>query len=419
MNVTVNQEYLANALTAVGRSVSSRSTLPVLSNILLTAQGGTLALSATNLEIGTRVWVSAVVAKPGAITVPARLLTEFVTSLKGATSIQLSVNPKTQTLTLKTGTATANLKGIDAAEFPLIPSMPGSFDPAPDQAITINLPTANLAGLIERAAMAASNDESRPTLTGIETTFAPAKLQLAATDGFRLSVQTAAIDLTVAEPIKVIVPANSLAELARLSKDAAQDQDARLQITTARNQVLCALAGDKKWLRAELAMQLIDAKFPDWRAIVPTGTTTTAVVNAAELRKAFTLAKLFARDNAFITRLTVAPQANTLTVQAISADTGSTTTTLDAMIEGQDVDIAFNAKYVHEFLSQLQTPETKLELTGDARPGVFLAVGIPAEEQLVVIMPINKSAVTKATATAAASPAVVERTPVPAEPVPA
>ena len=128
----------------------------------------------------------------------------------------------------------------------------------------------------------------------------------------------------------MIIPANSLVELARLSKDAAQDQDAKLQITTERNQVLCALAGDKKWLHAELAMQLIDANFPDWRAIVPKRTTTTAVVNAAELRKAFALAKLFARDNAFITRLTVEPQANTLTVQAVSADTGSAHDTLDA-----------------------------------------------------------------------------------------
>ena len=104
------------------------------------------------------------------------------------------MNAKTQTLTIKTGTATANLKGIDADEFPVIP---GVVVPAPDQAVTIDLPTANLAGLIERAAVAASSDESRPTLTGIETTFAPGQLQLAATDGYRLSVQTAACALEV------------------------------------------------------------------------------------------------------------------------------------------------------------------------------------------------------------------------------
>ena len=219
MRVSCLQENLAKGLSIVGRAVSSRSTLPVLGNILLEARDNQLRLAATNLEIGVNCWIGAKVESEGAITVPARLLTEFVGSLPPE-RIDLELSIRTQTLHLRCAKFDANMKGIDAADFPIIPTIgTGAEVESATEALEgarIELETSGLRKMVDQVIFAASTDESRPTLTGVEVNFRDSRITMAATDGYRLSLRSAIVSGTFpSEPMTVIVPAKSLGELAR------------------------------------------------------------------------------------------------------------------------------------------------------------------------------------------------------------
>ena len=175
MRLSCFQENLSKGLSIVGRAVSSRSTLPVLGNILLEAKDNQLRLAATNLEIGINCWVGASVDVEGAITVPSRLLAEFVNSLPpGKIDMELLVSK--QTLRLRSANYDVNIKGIDAQEFPVIPTVDSGEGPEETaealEGRTVALETAGLTKMIDQVVFAAATDESRPTLTGVEVTFA-------------------------------------------------------------------------------------------------------------------------------------------------------------------------------------------------------------------------------------------------------
>ena len=198
VRVSVMQENLAKGLSIVGRAVSSRSTLPVLGNILLEAKDNQLRLAATNLEIGVNCWIGAKVEDEGAITVPARLLTEFVGSLPPE-RIDMELSVRTQTLHLRCARFDANMKGIDAADFPIVPTMEGVNGDG--EGVNIELQPAGLRRMIDQVIFAASTDESRPTLDGVEVNFKDNRISMAATDGYRLSLRSAGVDgIANAEP---------------------------------------------------------------------------------------------------------------------------------------------------------------------------------------------------------------------------
>ena len=197
MRVSCLQENLAKGISIVGRAVSTRSTLPVLGNILLEAKDGELRLAATNLEIGVNCWIGAKIEDEGAVTVPARLLAEFVNSLPPDT-IEMELSVRTQQLHLRCARYEANIKGVDAAEFPIVPLAGGDhqIDETTEtlEGTRTELNAAGLRKMIDQVVFAASVDESRPTLTGVEVTFSPERLTMAATDGYRLSVRSVAVE---------------------------------------------------------------------------------------------------------------------------------------------------------------------------------------------------------------------------------
>jgi len=401
VRVSCFQENLAKGLSIVGRAVSSRSTLPVLGNILLEAKDNQLRLAATNLEIGINCWIGARVEDEGAITVPARLLTEFVNSLPPE-RIDLELAVRTQTLHLQCARYDANIKGIDAAEFPIIPTVDNGSGPEETaeglEGSTIALETTGLRKMIDQVIFAAATDESRPTLTGVEVAFKGDRLTMAATDGYRLSVRSVELDQPFQEEITVIVPARSLGELARVLADADDEQPVQVTVTQARNQILFRVQGKGNQARGafhkvDIVSQLIDARFPDYRAIIPKSYQTRTVVDTQELLKAVRVAHLFARDNANIVRLKVIPTngENPGAVQLIatSAEMGDNVNELDAMVEGDELDIAFNARYLIDVLSQIDRPQVVLETTQPTRPGAIRPVGMGAEEFLHVVMPMH------------------------------
>jgi DNA polymerase-3 subunit beta len=395
------QENLAKGLSIVGRAVSSRSTLPVLGNILLEAKGNQLRLAATNLEIGVNCWIGAKVEDEGAITVPARLLTEFVNSLPPE-RIDMELSVRTQTLHLRCARYDANMKGIDASEFPHIPSpdtgAEGPNGSAPLSGLRIELSTPSLRKMVDQVIFAASTDESRPTLTGVEVSFKPDRLSMAATDGFRLSLRSTHLqDLMLDSELGVIVPAKSLGELARVSADADDEKPVQVLVTEERNQILFRVWGKSEvrggFHQVDLVSQLIEARFPDYRAIIPKTHSTRTVVDTAALLKAVRVAFLFARDNNNIIRLAVVPgngaHGGQVRLTATSAEMGNNENEIDAMVEGDDLEISFNARYLIDVLSQIDEPQVVLETTQATRPGTIRPLGMGEDEFLYVVMPMH------------------------------
>jgi DNA polymerase-3 subunit beta len=377
VKISCLQENLAKGLATVGRAVASRSTLPVLSNILLETDEGRLRLASTNLEIGVNCWIGARVEEEGRITVPARLLTEFVNSLPPG-QIDMELSERSQTLNLKCARYEANVKGIDAGEFPAVPTAEtiGGQD-------SLHVEADAFRRMIDQVVFAAATDESRPILTGVLAQFHQGGLTLAAADGFRLSVISADVGVDLDEAATVIIPARALAELSRISAD--QEDPIELIITPARTQILFHLTN------TDLVSQLIEGNFPDYNQIVPKAHSTRTLVSTQELLKAVKVAFLFARDAANIIRLNVVPGSELTPGQMIvtgtSAELGDNVSELDASIEGDAVEIAFNARYMIDALSVVGTPEIALETSTSSSPGVIRPVG--GDDFLCVIMPMH------------------------------
>ena len=391
MRLSVLQENFSKGLSIVGRAVSSRSTLPVLGNILLSTDDNRLKLAATNLEVGVSCWLGAQVEDDGAITLPARLLTDWVNSMQ-PDRIDMEMVVRQMSMNLKCGRSESNIKGIDASEFPLIPTADG--------ANALGLPAATLRKIIDQVAFAAADakDTSRPALTGVLAKFEGDRLTLAATDGYRLSVRRTLLPAAAPADISIIIPARSLGEVSRISGEADPDRPVEITVAPARNQILFRLfgrgEGDKgAFHQVDLVSQLIDAKFPDYHAIMPKGHNTRTVLDTAAFLRALKVASLFARDASDRVVFTITPGSDTLpgqiTLKATSAEAGDNVSDLDALVEGVPIEVAFNARYMIEVLSVIDTPQVVLETTRSDRPGVFRPVGSGPEEFAHVIMPMQ------------------------------
>lgn len=385
MKVSCLQENLAKGLSIVGRAVAARSTLPVLGNILIATDNGRLKLAATNLEIGITHWIGAKVENEGAITVPARQLTDYVNSLP-PDRIDIELNPRTQTLHLKCARYDGNIKGVDASEFPIIPTVG-------DETKIVVEPDV-LREMIEQAAFSAATDDSRPVLTGIFAKFDksadPAKgnsMTFAAADGFRLSVRNAVLTSTLDAPITVIIPARALIEVSRITGD--QEEPVQIAVTENRSQIMFHLAN------TDVVSQLLDGNFPDYNQILPKAFTTRTVVNTNDLHNAVRAAAVFARDASNIVRLNIQPAsgptnemgAGKVVVAATSAETGDNVGEIDAQVNGDPVEIAFNARFLGDVLNVLHAPQVMLETNSPASPGVIKPVG--RDDFTHVIMPMH------------------------------
>jgi DNA polymerase III subunit beta len=391
VRLSVLQENLAKGLSIVGRAVSSRSTLPVLGNILLSTDEDRLKLAATNLEVGVSCWLGAQVQDNGAITLPARLLTDWVNSMQpGRIDMELSV--RTMSVHLRSGRTESNIKGIDASEFPLIPTADGEQ--------SLGLPAPTLRQIIDQVVFAAADakDTSRPALTGVLAKFEGDRLTLAATDGYRLSLRRTLLPAAAPVDVNVIIPARSLGEVSRISGEADSDRAVEVAIASGRNQILFRLCGkgegDKGGFRqVDLVSQLIDGKFPDFNAIIPKNYVTRTVLDTNAFKSALKVASLFARDASDRVVFSVTPGTETepgkLTLRATSAEAGDHVGEIDALVEGTAVEIAFNVRYLLEVMNVMDTPQVVLETTRSDRPGVLRPVGTGPEEFTHVIMPMQ------------------------------
>lgn len=374
MKVSCLQDNLAKGLSIVGRAVSTRSTLPVLANVLLATDNGRLKLSATNLEIVITCWVGAKVSEEGAITIPARTITDLVNTLP-QDQVDLHLEEATQTVHVTCGRIEANIKGIDAEEFPLVPE--------PDKTNRIRVEADVLKQMIGQVAFAAATDDARPMLTGVCTTFDGSEVTMAATDGFRLSVRSAHIPGYVEEPFTVIIPGRALSDVARIISD--DTEAVFLSMPKGRNQIIFDMDN------VVLVSQLIDGNFPDYQPIIPRRHNTRTVVNTADFRKACKTADIFARESSNTARVRVEPGDGLspayAVIAATSVETGDNVAQIDANVDGEPVEIAFNVKYMTEVLNVVDTPQVALETTSPMEPGVLKPVG--DNDFIHIIMPMQ------------------------------
>jgi DNA polymerase-3 subunit beta len=373
MKLTCLQENLNRGLSIVGRAVATKTTLPITNNVLLATDGGRLKLVATNLEMAISCWIGAKIEDEGAITVPARLLTEFVSSLPSDT-ISVSLSPQTKTLGLKCARFEARISGVDAKEFPPIPSV--------DEGITTSVKVEALRQAINQVVFAAATEESRPVLTGVSTHFEGKTLTLAAADGFRLAVYKLPITESIKPKTEVIIPARTLSELNRLMTD--DEETVNITLNPNKSQVLFRLKN------TELVSQLVQGTFPNYAQLIPQSYNTRMIVSVADFLRATKTASIFARDGSGIVRLVITPGGEAspgkLAVSARSEEIGDDVGEIDATVEGADAKIAFNGRYLTDVLSVLRESQVALETTSPSSPGLLRPVG--TDNYTHVVMPM-------------------------------
>lgn len=385
MRASCLQENLSKGLAIVGRAVAARPTLPVLSNVLLSTDGAQLKLAATDLELFIVCWIGARVEQDGQITLPARLFTELINSFPPE-RVDMSLDE--QTLHLTCARNQADIKGIDAQEFPLIPRTDG-LDDAPWGELLIEPDL--LRQMIAQVVFAVATDEGRPILTGALARFDGDTLTFAAADGFRLSVCTARLSRPVAQPIGVVIPAKALNELARISSE--EQAPIGMYVTPSRSQVLFHLQGNAgsnegKIFGIDLVSQLIEGNFPDFKQIIPKSYATRTVLNTAEFLKACKTANIFARSGGGdVVQLDINPSSGKLIISAKSSETGDSEVELDAAIEGQPLQIAFNVRFLIEALSVMNSAQVSLETNTPATPGVLKPMD--GSDFVHVVMPMH------------------------------
>ncbi|MBA7560943.1 MAG: DNA polymerase III subunit beta [Dehalococcoidia bacterium] len=373
MKLSCLQENLDWGLAVVGRAVAARTTLPITNNVLLATESSRLKLAATNLEMAISCWIGAKVEEEGSITVPARLLSDFIGSLPNE-KVSINLSQQTRTLGMKCARFEARISGVDAKDFPPIPKVEGG--------ITTKVEVEALRQGISQVVFAAATEESRPVLTGVDAKFEGNTATLAAADGFRLAVYTMPLAEAVSKETEVIIPARTLAELNRLIAE--QEEPVEIMVNPDKGQAIFKLKN------IELVSQLIQGTFPNYSQLIPTSHTTKATISVADFLRATKTASIFARDGSGIIRLVVTPGAEMapgkVVVSARSEEIGDDVGEIDAVVEGEESKIAFNGKYLTDVLSVLHETQVALETASPSSPGLIRPVG--SDNYLHVVMPM-------------------------------
>ena len=367
MHATVLQSDLNRGLGIVGRVVATRGQLPVLANILIEANKEGITLAATNLEIGLRVVVGGKVKEPGAVTIPGKNLSELVASLAGE---NLELVTEGEKLKIKSSKSTGVLAGISASEFPVFAKASAGQTP-------IKIKKELLLEIASQVAFAAAVDESRPVLTGVRFQVQGSSLAVVATDGFRLSRKMISLEPKTQNliPDGLILPARTIQELARV----AEGDEVTMESVKENNQVIFS-CGD-----VQLVSRVLEGNFPDVDKIIPQSFKTEVIIDREELAGALRVAGIFARENSNIVRFKI--QDSRFMISASAAQTGENESELEIEKEGDDGEIAFNYKFVQDFLGSITEERIKLKINDSLSPGVWM--GEKDKTLIHLIMPVR------------------------------
>jgi DNA polymerase-3 subunit beta len=372
MRLSCLQENLSRGLGIVGSAVAARTTYPVMQNVLITTDNARLKLAATNQEIAISTWIGAQIEDEGQVTIPARLLTEFVNSLP-AERIDLDYTDQPVGISVKCARFSAQINGTPASDFPPVPTVESGVAGKIDPGV--------LNDAIKHVAIAAATEDSRPVLTGIKVEITGDDFKFAAADGFRLAVYEGKLLEPLPEDVDFIIPARALREVSSLA--GSQTDPVEFTVTSSKNQALFRLNN------IEIVANLLQGTFPNYQQLVPDKYDTRATVNREEFIRATRAASIFAREGSNIVRLMVDggdQEDSKVLVQSKSEEVGENKGEVDAEIEGGEAKIAFSSKYLTDVLNVLETNKVALETTTPSSPGVIKPVG--NDNYVHVVMPI-------------------------------
>jgi len=378
MKFRCTREKLAKAVSMVGRAVSSRSTLPVLGNILIEAKDGEIRLAATNLQISIDCWIAGTIEQEGAITIPARLFGDVLNRL-AAPEVGIETNDKTVSAQIKCSNAVVKMPGIDADQFP---------QPQPQGEEGAEFDAELLAGMIGQVAFVASKDASRPIIQCVNLTFSARGLTMAATDGYRLGVRCAPLEHTLGENTLLVI-GSSMAELGGMLSHADPKQPVIARVDDGHNRLAFAVQGSD-W-RAEFSAQLTDAKYPDYNMIIPKSCKTTVSAHAATLVRALELARLLSEgaERSHAVCLSIDPNKNVLSISPRKAGKGSSSDAIDVEVKGPAIDLAIDSNFLIEVLSKIKDTQVVLEMSDPKRPVMVRPFSSSPDEFIHVIMPMS------------------------------
>lgn len=368
MNLSIAKDQIIAGLQAVQNVVSSRTTLPILSNVLLHADEGKVEFTATDLDVTVACKVEAKVNKPGSTTVPVKKLFGIVRELNG--DIEIETDEKNVT-SIRSGGSFFKIHGLAAEEFPPLPKFKDDKK--------VNLTQETIRGMLKKTSFAVSTDESRYVLNGIFISLKDGKMTLVATDGRRLALVDEEVDISEKSSGEFIVPAKAVTELTRLLQDKGE-----VELKFGENQASFALK-DEKGFSVLLITKLIEGNYPNYRQVIPGEAKERISLGREELQQALRRAEIMTSEKANSVKLTFGK--NTLAITANSPEVGEARETLAINYKGKEIAIAFNPRYLIDPLAALAEDEVFFELIDELSPGVLKING----PFLYVVMPMRLS----------------------------
>ena len=381
MRVTCTQENFKKAIYSTERVVGKQITLPILENILLETDGGMLKIAATNLEIGVFLKIGAKIEEEGRITVPAKLLSNFVNNLPNEGAIQLEVSD--QTLHISSGRSKAQIKGLQAQDFPIIPEMDGAF--------LFSFAAQEIKENASKLMSCISLDGTRPELTGINMLFFEENVHLAATDSFRLAEAIVSLKkedeqayaLLTQKTNSIIVPANTFSEVLRVITPEVKD----IKVAIEESQIFFQIGNVK------IVSRLINGKYPPYKQIIPQKFATTVVFEKDEALRAVKIAGIFTNNKSGEVTFTTDPEASQVRVQSRAEEVGENQTIINAEVEGPAQEIIFNPRYMSDALQSISTSQAVLLMNSGSSPAVLRMTKGEKKEAVdsftYIIMPIK------------------------------
>src|SRR3989339_557271 len=355
MKFTCKQKDFLTSLQNVSKAIQSNNTLPVLNNILIKAENGQIILSGTNLEIAIQSSFKAKVDNEGAFTIPAKILTSYISLLKDEDlKVQLE---STGDLSIQQGISDTKIKGIPAEEFPIIPKI--------EKENEIELPANELKNLISKVVFAASVNPSRPVLTGVLFEIDGDEVKLAATDSYRLSEVKFTAKLKLENSIKTVVPSKTMFELSKIISG-----EKNVKVLFAKNQIVF------EWENVKFISRLIEGIFPDYKAILPASSNVKVEVSLSELILALKKLSIFAVEKSGSIHMS-ATNDGILHLFTEKMASGESSEKISAKVDGKNTKVLININYLMDILNNIDTEKTQIEMGEKLIP--------------VLIKPLNKN----------------------------
>ena len=367
MKLSCTQENLNKGLNLVSRIITPKITLPILNNVLLETDKGRLKISVTDLEIGINIWIRSKIEKEGKITVPAKIISEFVSLCDDK---QIDIIQTDQKIDLKTDNYSATIQGTTADEFPLIPEVKD----APICSVSGKI----LEEAIPQVIVAAAIDETRPVLSGICFKFTQNKLKLAATDSYRLAENTIPLEQKLKADQTVIVPLKTIQEIGRVLAGTASEN---VKISISENQIRFAVNDD-----VEIISRLIEGNFPNYEQIIPQNYNTKVKMDFEDFQSALKIVSLFAKESANNIKIKLEKGKN-LEITAQAEQVGTSKARAKAEISGDDLELSFNSKFVLDGLNAIKRGKINFDLSGKLSPAKLIVAD--SKNYFYIIMPLR------------------------------